>query len=61
MGSYNAKGSQDLQDLLEEMPLKDGDAWIAALMRKNELLGRLNTLSSKLVWNNGDCRYWLKM
>ena len=42
LGSYNAKGSQDLQDLLDEMPLKDGDAWIAALMRKNELLGISN-------------------
>lgn len=39
LGSYNAKGSQDIQTLLEEMPLKDGDAWIAALMRRNELLG----------------------
>lgn len=42
LGSYNAKGSEDLQSLLEEMPLKDGDAWIAALMRKNELLGTAN-------------------
>jgi hypothetical protein len=39
MGSYDAKASQDLQALLEEMPMKDCDAWIAALLRKNELLG----------------------
>lgn len=47
LGSYNAKGSTDLQTLLEEMPLKDGDAWIAALMRKNELLGK--PLTSELI------------
>jgi hypothetical protein len=39
LGSYNVKASEDLQALLEDMPMKDCDAWIAALLKKNELLG----------------------
>ncbi len=42
IGSYNAKASQDLQTLLEEMPMKDCDVWIAALLKRNELLGTLS-------------------
>ena len=34
--------------MLDEMPLKDCDAWIAALLKKNELLGQ-NFCSSYLV------------
>ena len=39
LGSYDTKASQDIDDLLHSMPLKDGDAWISALMQKNEMLG----------------------
>lgn len=39
LGSYDAQASKDLHDLLDEMPLKDGDAWILALLEKNNMLG----------------------
>lgn len=39
LGSYNAKASQALTEHLTDVPLKDADAWLESLMRKDEMLG----------------------
>ena len=39
--------------MLDEMPLKDCDAWIAALLKKNELLGQ-NSCPS--YFGKGQCK-----
>ena len=42
LGSYNAKAHEDLLSLLDEVPVKDGNAWIETLMHRNEMLGKLS-------------------
>ena len=39
LGSYNSEAYVQLSDFLESEPLKDGDAWVARLMRCNSMLG----------------------
>lgn len=39
LGSYNAEASDALMKHLQDVPIKDGDAWIQMLMSKNEMLG----------------------
>ncbi|KAK9805283.1 hypothetical protein WJX72_010898 [[Myrmecia] bisecta] len=38
LASYNATDYQDLTTFLEEVPLRDGDAWLTLLLRRNEML-----------------------
>jgi hypothetical protein len=39
LGSYNSQAYDDLMSMLENEPLnKDPDAWIAKMLRKNEML-----------------------
>lgn len=39
IGSYNAEHYAVLTALLDEMPMKDGDEWMSAMMKKNKMLG----------------------
>ena len=39
LGSYNADAYQDLSTFLQEQPMRDGDAWLELLLKKNEMLG----------------------
>ncbi|KAK9909294.1 hypothetical protein WJX75_000097 [Coccomyxa subellipsoidea] len=38
LGSYNADAYQDLSTFLQEQPMRDGDAWLELLLKKNEML-----------------------
>ena len=44
LGAYNAGSWQDLHDHLHNVPMKDGEKWLAELCAKNEMLGELGTL-----------------
>ena len=37
--AYNAQHYTDLMKHLQDVPMKDGNEWLAALMRKNQMLG----------------------
>lgn len=39
LGSYNTEAFQDLTLFLQEHPMRDGDAWLELLLKKNEMLG----------------------
>lgn len=39
LGAYNAQGYTDLSSFLAESPMRDGDAWLEALLKRNEMLG----------------------
>lgn len=39
IGSYNAEHYAVLTALLDEMPMKDGDEWMSAMMKRNKMLG----------------------
>lgn len=39
LGSYNSEQYADLTRLLEEQQMKDGDAWLSTMMRRNKMLG----------------------
>ena len=41
LGAYNAGSWQDLHDHLHNVPMKDGEKWLAELCAKNEMLGEL--------------------
>ena len=41
LASYNASAYQDLTSFLEANPLRDSEAWLGALLKKNEMLGEL--------------------
>ena len=47
LGSYNAEAYDALQTFMLEEPLKDGDEWVAKLMRKNKMLGTPKGFSSR--------------
>lgn len=44
LGSYNSEQYRDLTRLLEEQPMKDGDAWLSLMMRRNKMLGMVDNL-----------------
>ena len=56
LGSYNAKAHEDLLSLLDEVPVKDGDAWIETLMHRNEMLGKLSHQCLALL--HFHCELW---
>ena len=39
LGSYNTGAYQDLTEFLHAYPMRDGDAWLELLLKKNEMLG----------------------
>ena len=39
LGSYNEGAYQELSSFLAEQPIKNGDEWVAQLMRRNSMLG----------------------
>ncbi|PNH07055.1 hypothetical protein TSOC_006508 [Tetrabaena socialis] len=39
LGAYDAAAATDLHQFLQSVPMKEGDAWLAELMRKNTSLG----------------------
>ena len=39
LGAYNAQGYALLSRLLQEHPLRNGDEWLAKLMKEDEMLG----------------------
>lgn len=39
LAAYNAENIALLHEMLEKQPLKDGDEWLAQLMRRNKMLG----------------------
>ncbi|KAG2442254.1 hypothetical protein HYH02_009738 [Chlamydomonas schloesseri] len=39
LGAYDSQAAGDLHHFLQNVPLKDGDAWLTQLMRKNSSLG----------------------
>ena len=39
LGAYNAQGYDDLSSFLADQPMRSGDAWLEALLKKNEMLG----------------------
>ncbi len=39
LGSYNTGAYEDLSNFLQEHPMRDGDAWLELLLKKNEMLG----------------------
>ena len=41
LGAYDARSFEDLSRFAREVPLTDGDAWLAQLMRENSGLGEL--------------------
>lgn len=41
LGAYNSKDYADLEDFLISNPMKDGDAWLEKLLRKNEMIGEI--------------------
>ena len=41
LGSYNSQQHTDLMAYLEEEALRDGDAWLKGLLKRNEMLGAL--------------------
>jgi hypothetical protein len=41
LGSYNAHGYDTLSSFLAEQPMRDGDAWLELLLKKDEMLGAL--------------------
>ena len=41
LGSYNEGGYRTLMQQLEEVPMRDGDAWLEALMNKDRMLGEV--------------------
>lgn len=44
LAAYNAQSWTDLSEYMEGNPLKDGDAWLAGLIKKNQLLGMPSAL-----------------
>jgi hypothetical protein len=41
LASYNTDSYRDLSVHLQEEPMRDGDAWLEHLLRKNEMLGEV--------------------
>jgi len=39
LASYNAAAYKDLSSFLEANPVRDSEAWLSELLRKNEMLG----------------------
>lgn len=39
LAAYNAEDIKLLHEMLETLPLKDGNEWLAQLMRTNKMLG----------------------
>ena len=39
LAAYNPKSWTDLTEYMDENPIRDGDAWLAGLMKRNQLLG----------------------
>ena len=39
LGAYNADGHTALSDLLVEVPMRDGDAWLLELLRRDRAMG----------------------
>ncbi len=40
LGSYNKAAYEDLQQFIQDHPLKDGDEWLQLLLRRNSMLGK---------------------
>ncbi|KAG2490788.1 hypothetical protein HYH03_010710 [Edaphochlamys debaryana] len=50
LGAYDSASATDLHHFLQNVPMKDGDDWLAQLMRKNSTLGlRLMEVRDKYV------------
>lgn len=56
LGSYNSSAYEELTSFLAEEPLRDGDAWVAKLMRRNGMLA-LRVLEVRLAYCNEDFEY----
>ena len=39
LASYNAESYGALTAMLQDEPMRDGDAWVEKLLQKNEMLG----------------------
>ncbi len=39
LGAYDATAASDLHHFLQDVPMRDGDEWLAQLMRQNTSLG----------------------
>ena len=46
LGSYNSQQHTDLMAHIEEEPLRDGDAWLKGLLKRNKMLGALASAAS---------------
>lgn len=61
-GAYNAKQYDDLSTFLNDNPIRDGDAWLAQLMRKNSSVGEClswpSTAVVQIIFVTGDSQSW---
>jgi len=56
LGSYDSGSYEALTSFLSEEPLRDGDVWVAKLMRRNGMLA-LRVLEVRMAYCNEDFEY----